>query len=59
MKFDFLKDWKTSLFGLVIIAHLVYQLFAKGEAFDISTIMTLLTGAGFIAASDAKAKKDE
>jgi len=49
------KEWKTTLFGLVILGGLTYKAFTVG--FSISDAVTGAIAAGFLVAKDKKNDK--
>lgn len=55
MKEVFLKSWKTTVVGLVIIGYYAYKLVVLKEAINPSEIVSVLIGAGFLVSKDATA----
>ena len=49
---DILKNWKTSLVGLLILGYAGYRVVILKEALDLQEILLALTGAGFIFGKD-------
>lgn len=47
-----IKNWKTTLIGLVAIAGVITQTWLPQYADELTKIVTILTGIGLIAAKD-------
>ena len=52
MKEAFLKSWKTTLIGIILIIYLVYKLFFKGYDLDIQILFEMLVALGFMSSKD-------
>lgn len=50
----FTKNWKTSLFGLLMLGFLGYKFYLDPNSLGINDILMMLGGAGFFFTADHK-----
>jgi len=55
MKDLFLKSWKTTLVGLIVICYYGYKLVILKQEINPSEIVSVLFAAGFLVAKDGSA----